>query len=85
LLPDKKEALHEKANILYLLNRMQEAKEHMEAVLSKFEDNASFLNQLGNVNMHWAIWTVPLNLITVQLKFKQRCLFLKSIKQKSWK
>ncbi len=49
LLPDYKEALHEKANLLYLLNMMQEAKEYMEKIESKFNDNAPFFNQLGNV------------------------------------
>lgn len=48
-LPGKKEILQEKGNVLYLLNRMQETKEHMDSVKTEFEDNAAFFNQLGNV------------------------------------
>ncbi len=53
------EALQEKANLLYLLNRFEHAREHLEGIISRLgdlNDNAAVQNLLGNVTTALGDW-----------------------------
>jgi len=53
---DFDEALKEKANLLYLLSRFEDARKHLEGIISKLDDNAVFQNLLGNVTTALGDW-----------------------------
>jgi tetratricopeptide (TPR) repeat protein len=47
--PKMRNALHEKANLLYILNKLPEAKEQFENILPLFKESPAIWNKLGNV------------------------------------
>ena len=51
-----REALHEKANLLYLMNRLEEAAHFIQSVQSKLEDNANIWSLMGNVRFSLGHW-----------------------------
>lgn len=53
---DFDEALQEKANLLYLLSRFEDARKHLEGIISRLDDNAVFQNLLGNVTTALGDW-----------------------------
>ncbi len=50
------QALLEKANLLYLLNRFEEARAHLERIITKLTDNAAAHNLLGNITTALSDW-----------------------------
>jgi tetratricopeptide (TPR) repeat protein len=50
------EALHEKANLLYLMGRLEEARTHIHEILPTFQDNASLQNLAGNTASGLSLW-----------------------------
>jgi tetratricopeptide (TPR) repeat protein len=50
------QALQEKANLLYLLNRFEEARAHLETIIEGLHDNAAVHNLLGNITTAMGDW-----------------------------